>query len=275
VFNSVITRGNRQVDRLIVLAGLGILVTISWMYLFYIANDTSSMNMPMGPDMQDGKGMSAMKPSVPMAWSLSEWFAMFTMWSVMMIGMMIPSASPMILVFSKVNRQKKASGSPYGGTGIFVAGYIIIWSAFSVLATMVNFILHSNALLSGMMGHSDSMLLGGFLLVIAGIFQWTPWKDSCLSKCRTPMGFLITEWRDGSKGALVMGLKHGAYCVGCCWLIMALLFVLGVMNLVWIAALSVFVLVEKIVPNGLWIGRVSGLALIVWGLILIIPTISG
>lgn len=107
MFKSVTTRGNRHADRLIVLAGLGILVTISLMYLFYIANDTSGMNMPMGPDMQDSKGMSAMKPSVPMAWSLSEWFAMFTMWSVMMIGMMIPSASPMILVFSKVNRQKK------------------------------------------------------------------------------------------------------------------------------------------------------------------------
>ncbi len=268
MFESLTDSGSRNKDRFIVIIGLATLVVISWAYLMYVSNGMSDMDMAHGSN--DGMGMSVMKPDLPMPWVIGDWVSMFVMWTVMMIGMMIPSASPMILLFSRVNRQKKDGGKPYVGTFIFVFGYVVIWGVFSALATILNYLLHSNSLMSGMMGQSDSMLFAGCLLIAAGIFQWTPLKNACLTKCRTPMGFLMTEWREGPSGAWAMGLKHGIYCVACCWLIMALLFVLGVMNLVWIAVLSLFVLIEKIVPNGLWVGRVSGIALIVWGALLLV-----
>jgi len=183
---------------------------------------------------------------------------------------MLPTASPMILMFSTVNRQKRERDQSYAETGIFVSGYALIWVLFSVGATVLNWLLHTNSLLSGMMGESTSNILGGVLLISAGIFQWTPIKKACLNNCRTPMGFLMTNWKDGRAGALRMGLEHGMFCLGCCWLIMALLFVLGVMNLIWIAALTVFVLIEKIAPKGDWISRIAGIGFMIWGAFLFI-----
>ena len=255
-------------DRLIVVAGLLVLIVASWSYLFFVSTDMKNSGMQMSPEIGNDMRMSAVTADI-MPWGTAEWISMFVMWSVMMIGMMIPSASPMILLFSKVNRQRREGNQPYVSTGIFMLGYVIVWTFFSVVATSANYILHANALLSGMMGQSESAILGGCLLIAAGIFQWTPWKNTCLNQCRTPMGFLMTEWRDGGIGALSMGLKHGLYCTACCWLIMSLIFVLGVMNLVWIAALSIFVLLEKIAPKGLWISRASGIAFVIWGSLLL------
>jgi predicted metal-binding membrane protein len=145
-----------------------------------------------------------------------------------------------------------------------VIGYVAAWTGFSIAATLAQEVLHSAALVSSM-GIGTSRIFGGIVLMATGIFQWTPLKNACLHHCRSPIGFMLTEWRDGNRGAFQMGLHLGAYCVGCCWLLMALLFIAGVMNLWWIAAITAFVLLEKVAPAGLWIARASGLMLLLWG----------
>lgn len=242
-------------DRLVVLGGLVLVVLLAWAYVFYLAQNMT-------------QGMSAAMPHM-MRWGLVDWGSMFLMWSVMMVAMMVPSAAPMVLIFSTVNRRRQQQELPYVATGVFLLGYLLIWTVFSAIATVGNWALHTHALLSGMMGGSTTAMLGGSLLLAAGIFQWTPLKYACLSHCRSPLGFIMTEWREGQIGALRMGLKHGTYCLLCCWLLMALLFVMGIMNLVWIAALAGFVLLEKASPKGTWISRVSGLGLVAWGVFLL------
>src|SRR6266478_1332200 len=155
--------------------------------------------------------------------------------------------------------------SPFVPTAIFVAGYLAVWTGFSAIAAVAQCALHATALLSPAMV-STSPLLGGILLVAAGVFQWTPMKSACLTNCRSPLSFLTTDWREGKGGAFSMGLKHGAHCTGCCWFLMALLFVAGVMNMWWVAIIAILVLLEKAAPKGLWIGRIAGLLLAVWGI---------
>ena len=179
----------------------------------------------------------------------------------------------MILTFAKVQRNRREQERPFIATGIFIAGYLAVWTAFSALAAIAQWILHGKALLSHMMV-STSPELGGGLLIVAGIFQWTPLKHSCLRHCRSPLSFLMTGWREGKLGAFGMGLKHGAYCTGCCWFLMALLFVAGVMNMWWVGAIAGFVLVEKIAPRGLWLGRIAGLLLAGWGVWVIIDLVQ-
>ena len=203
------------------------------------------------------------------SWTGVDFGLMFVMWAVMMTAMMVPTASPMILIFARVNRNRKEQDKPYASTGIFLAGYVVVWSGFALGATAAQWGLSSLALLSPMMV-STSAYLGGGLLIAAGLFQWSPIKYACLSKCRTPLGFIMAEWRDGRGGAIVMGLRHGSYCLGCCWVLMGLLFVLGVMNLLWIAALSAFVLIEKVSPRGYTVSRITGVGLVGWGLYLVI-----
>ena len=149
-------------------------------------------------------------------------------------------------------------------TGVFLAGYLVVWTGFSALAAVAQWVLHAEAFLSPLMV-STSPILGGSLLIVAGVFQWTPLKSSCLAHCRSPLSFLMTDWREGKLGAFVMGLKHGAFCTGCCWFLMALLFVAGVMNIWWIAIIAVLVLLEKVAPRGLLVGKVAGLLLSAWG----------
>lgn len=189
---------------------------------------------------------------------------MFVMWFVMMVAMMLPSAAPMILTFAAIQRRRQAQGGAIVPTGVFVAGYLAIWAAFSLLATSAQFGLEHAALVSPMMGKAAPWL-GAALLVGAGLFQFAPLKDVCLDKCRSPIGFIMTEWRDGARGALVMGLRHGAFCTGCCWALMALLFVGGVMNLLWVAVLALFVLIEKVLPAGGRLGKAGGALLVAWG----------
>jgi predicted metal-binding membrane protein len=198
-------------------------------------------------------------------WDISTVPPLFLMWANMMVAMMIPSAAPMILTFAMVNRKRGQSQWPLGPAGIFLSGYLSVWVAFSLLVAVLQWMLHAGALLSPRMV-SSSPVFGGAVLIAAGIFQWTPWKRACLTHCRSPLAFLMTGWREGKSGAWVMGLQQGAYCTGCCWVLMLLLFVAGVMNLFWIAVITLFVLVEKFVPKGLWLGRMAGAGLVGWGI---------
>jgi predicted metal-binding membrane protein len=242
-------------DRTIVLAGVAGLSALAWAYLLALAWRMPHREMAMAmPHMQ--------------AWEATEVLLTWVMWAVMMVAMMTPSAAPMILMFATVNRRRRGQQGPFVPTTTFLLGYLLVWGGFSVVATLAQWGLHTAALLSPMMV-STSPMLGGLLLLAAGIFQWTPLKSTCLTQCRSPLGFLMTEWREGAWGALLMGLRHGRYCVGCCWVLMALLFVAGVMNLLWVAAIAAFVLVEKVLPRGELVGRVVGSMLMLAGLVLL------
>jgi predicted metal-binding membrane protein len=234
-----------------VLAALGFVTLLSWAYLFYDA-----------ARMADLPACCA----IP-RWSsfhLADLLMLAVMWTIMMVAMMLPSAAPMILLFARITRQRRDAGRPYTSTFLFASGYVIVWTAFSLAATLLQWGLHESALLSRDMASANTWF-GGGLLLAAGIFQFTPLKVRCLSHCRSPMQFLMSDWREGAAGAITMGLRHGWHCLGCCWALMALLFVLGVMNLLWVAALTTFVLLEKIAPTGLRVGKVAGVLLIAWG----------
>jgi predicted metal-binding membrane protein len=189
------------------------------------------------------------------------------MWSVMMVAMMVPSATPMVLTFATVNRRRKERQAPYVPVAIFLAGYLVVWTGFSVAATTAQFWLQSVRLLSMEMV-STSTIFAASLLIGAGVFQWTPLKQRCLTQCAGPLSFLMSSWREGRKGALVMGLRHGLYCLGCCWAVMALLFAAGVMNLLWVGGLSLFVLVEKLAPK--LVSRAGGVAMAAAGVWLLL-----
>jgi predicted metal-binding membrane protein len=197
-------------------------------------------------------------------WNVGDTAGLAVMWIVMMIAMMIPSVAPVILLFAGVSRRRRVRGVPAAPVSVFTAGYLLAWTGYAILAALIQSALHSAALLSPAMA-TASPLLGGGLLLVAGIYQWLPLKGACLSHCRSPLGFFSTEWREGVRGALVMGFRHGSYCVGCCWALMALLFVAGVMNLLWVAAIAGLVLAEKAVPNGRLVGRIAGVLLAGWG----------
>jgi predicted metal-binding membrane protein len=187
----------------------------------------------------------------------------FVMWSIMMVGMMLPSALPMVLAFSELNgRESAPTHRRLARTAAFVAAYVVVWVGYSAVASVAQFFLRAHGLGSEAIA---SPVLSGMVLLGAGAFQWSALKYRCLERCRTPMGFLLTEWRSGLKGSFVMGLRHGTNCLGCCWGLMALMFVVGAMNLLWMAVLSVFCLVEKAAPGGPFFGRFAGVVLVVWG----------
>ncbi|HZJ27698.1 MAG TPA: DUF2182 domain-containing protein [Acidimicrobiia bacterium] len=238
--------------RLFVAAGLVFVVVLSWAYLIFLSARMGDMQSPFAMPMTS-------------AWTGQDVVLMWTMWAVMMAGMMLPSAAPMIGAYATTVR----SDTPglHGSTALFVAGYLAAWSGFAALATGAQWVLHDAALVNAM-GVSTSSWLGGLLLLAAGAYQFTRVKDACLRQCRTPLGFLLNEWRDGQRGAVVMGVRHGAVCVGCCWALMTLLFVLGVMNLWWIALVAAVVLLEKILPSRA-ISHALGASLMVWGAALV------
>jgi predicted metal-binding membrane protein len=245
-------------DKAVILTGVALITAVAWIYMaaearrMYQTGICHCAGMKMsGPDLEP--------------WSLGTLAPLFLMWAEMMVAMMLPSAAPMILTFALVNRKRREQQRPYVPATIFALGYLIAWGGFSALAAALQWYLHGKALLSPLMV-STSPALAGALLMAAGIFQWTPLKHACLRHCRSPLSFLMTDWREGIGGAFGMGVKHGAYCTGCCWILMLLLFVAGVMNIFWIAVISVLVLAEKLAPNGLAVGRISGGALILWGL---------
>lgn len=236
-------------DRIVVVAGLLTVIALSWAYLVAGA----------GMSMHEMDGM--LMPMRMEPWSLRYAALVFVMWTVMMSAMMLPSAAPMMLLYGTISTRRQTGSL---GTASFGLGYIVIWALFSVAAVALQFAMEQAALLSPMM-ETTSIALAGTVLISAGLYQFTPLKQACLRRCRSPLDFMMTEWREGNAGAFVMGLRHGLYCLGCCWLLMLLLFVGGVMNLMWIAALAVFVLIEKLAPAGHWMGRAAGLALVVWG----------
>ena len=199
------------------------------------------------------------------AWELYDFWMLFFMWTVMMIAMMTPSVLPMVSMYVTVTGSKKSKGQAYTPTIIFLSGYLIAWTLFSVAISIAQYPLHVVGLLNPMMD-SRSYLLSGIILVLAGIYQWTPWKDACLEQCRSPLHFLMTSWREGKWGAVRMGIHHGIYCVGCCWALMAVMFAVGVMNVMWMLVIAFFVLAEKISPfSSKYIRIISGIGLVTWG----------
>jgi len=248
-------------DRLVVGAGLVILTVVSWIYLAGMAGGLRSAAAQS--EMHRAMGMPEMG-----AWGLRQLVALCVMWSVMMVGMMVPSASPMMLLVLGVYRQRGGDEARTAAIA-FIIGYLLAWTGFSLIAAVTQFALHESALMSGEMA-MRSALVAGPILLAAGIYQLLPIKGACLSHCRLPLATLAQEWREGPKGALVMGVRHGLFCVGCCWALMALLLVVGVMNLLWVAIIAGFVLIEKLAPKGPLFGRVAGVLLIAWGCFVLI-----
>jgi len=209
-------------------------------------------------------------PPMGNMWMLSDFFLLFMMWSVMMIAMMTPSILPMLMLYTTLNVRKKAQGQESVTPMILLAGYLLSWVLFSLFITLPQYYLHTNGFLNMMM-EPMHVYLASFVLILAGIYQFTPYKDACLNVCQSPLSFLTNNWQDGKLGAFVIGYKHGFYCVGCCWALMLTLFALGVMNILWVIVLTVFVLFEKLSYNyPLAYRRVVGAFLITWGLIIVV-----
>ncbi len=239
-------------DQLTLWGGLVIITALAWLYL---------IRMPMAPE--DLPGIAARLLGVLPAQAADLWLT-FMMWAVMMVAMMLPSASPMIAMYARIARSR--GDSLRYAVWFFAGAYVVVWTLFSVAATAGQFVLQRAALLRADL--TTPPLIGAIILAAAGVFQLTPLKDACLGHCRSPLGFFMTEWRSGSGGAFAMGFRHGAFCVGCCWALMALLFVMGAMNLAWVAALSAFVRIEKATPWGRAIARTSGVAMVIAGIAL-------
>jgi predicted metal-binding membrane protein len=243
------------------LAGLAGITIAAWVYVVVTARRMAPGSAGMGEHSM-APTMDAMTGVQP--WTATEFGLRLAMWAVMMVAMMVPTAAPMTLMYAAVARKAAAQHNPVAPTFIFVTGYIAMWTVFSLVATVAQRALDQAALLSPMMV-STSAVFGAALLIAAGVYQFTPLKNACLRNCRAPAHFLSRYWRTGNLGAFRMGLRLGAYCVGCCWILMGLLFVGGVMNLLWIAAIAIFVLLEKTIPFGEVSGRVVGAAMIIVG----------
>jgi predicted metal-binding membrane protein len=242
------------IERVALCITIAAITALAWLYL---------LRMPIMVDDFGGFAAYLLHLMQPRA---AEFTILFLMWSVMMVAMMLPGALPMLETYARVVRTKSAH--PSVSVAIFAAAYVLIWTIFSAAATGLEFLLQRTGVI-------DSMLTArppaaGAILLLGGIYQMTPLKSVCLTGCRSPIGFLMTNWRDGTRGALSMGLRHGAVCLGCCWMLMILLFVFGVMNLLWIAALTIFIVLEKLIPRGEWIARIAGVAMIAGGLAFLI-----
>jgi predicted metal-binding membrane protein len=215
-------------------------------------------------DMSAGPGMSPMMK--PQPFGPVQLSGLFLMWAVMMGAMMLPTAAPMTVAYARMRATERGGRGPWVSVLLFAGGYVATWSAFSAGATLVQGMLTELAYMtSATMKIAPGPLAGG-VLIAAGVYQFLPVKQACLRQCRTPIGFLMTQWREGDWGAFVMGWRHGLFCVGCCWALMGLLFVVGVMNAHWIVALTIYVLIEKLVPNSLFVTRLLGFSLIGTGI---------
>jgi len=288
-------------DRMIVYVGAGIVLLFSWLYILGMGwhmntlpfiDNPSAMNMDIPKDsmsMEKDGMKSSMNMDKPMdmnlksslitdiltwmppmgnIWVFSDFFLLFMMWAVMMVAMMTPSILPMLMLYTTLNSRKKTQGQESISPMVLLSGYLSSWVLFSLFITLPQYFLHTNGLLNMMM-EPMHIYLAAFVLIMAGIYQFTPYKDACLNVCQSPLSFLTNNWQDGKLGAFIIGYKHGFYCVGCCWALMLTLFALGVMNILWVIVLTIFVLFEKLSYNyPLAYRRVVGFFLITWGLLL-------
>jgi predicted metal-binding membrane protein len=245
-------------DRTLVVAGLAAIIALAWVWLLMGAG-LHMDEMDMG-----GGQIMLMAPT----WTLGYGATIFIMWIVMMAAMMLPSAAPAILLVAALARQRDERHAVVSSWQ-FASGYLLIWGAFSLIATGLQFALDRAGLLSEAMA-SGSAVLAALLLISAGIYQWTPWKQACLRHCRSPIDFLTRYWRQGAFGPMRAGAWHGTFCLGCCWMLMALLFVGGLMNMFWIAGLALLVLIEKLFPFGRRVSQITGAALIGWGVFVLV-----
>jgi predicted metal-binding membrane protein len=260
-------------ERTITAAALAVLCVLAWAYVLtgaglgLSARDMTTLALFPHRIAQPMAAMPGMAMP-PAAWSPGAWALTIAMWWTMMVAMMAPSAAPTILLYARVRGDAVAQGQAAAGlarTGAFAAGYVLIWLGFSVAAAVLYWGLERAGLVSAATMGSQSKWLSAAVLIAAGLYQLTPLHGVCLSHCRAPAAFLSRHWRPKVAGAVRLGMLHGAYCVGCCWMLMALLFVGGVMNLAWIAALTLLILAEKLVPGGRNVARASGIALLGWG----------
>ncbi|MFD2051624.1 DUF2182 domain-containing protein [Mesorhizobium calcicola] len=274
-------------DRTVVAAALVLIAVLAWAYVLWLAADmampdaatpsaasggTAGMDMS-GMDM-GGMDMGAAVAPGFRAWAPADFAFIFAMWAVMMVGMMTPSVAPMVLLYAGVGRKARAGGRPIASTAWFFTGYLLVWVAFSVAATGAQWLLASLTLLNPTMA-TNSTVLGGLVLIAAGLYQWTPMKGVCLRQCQAPIAFLASHggFRSDPLGALRFGIDHGAYCLGCCWALMTLLFVGGVMNVLWIAGIAILILLEKTVPTGQLIPRISGALMAAIGVWLVVQAL--
>ena len=252
-----------RLDRLGVISTLLAGTTLAWVYLFRLADGMTGSAMPMAA--------IQVRP-----WEAADFILIFLMWAIMMVGMMVPSAAPTVMIYAAIARKAARDRTVVAPTAVFVSGYVVLWTLFCVLATMAQWGLDQASLLSPMMV-TTSPAIGSGLLIAAGVYQITPIKSACLKHCRSPAHFLSEHWRKGITGAFRMGLEHGVFCVGCCWVLMGLLFLGGVMNLIWIAAIAMFVFVEKVIPmpDSPMPSRLTGGTMILGGSILLLMWASG
>jgi len=240
-------------DRILLASCILLLTALAWIYLFRLDQQMSA-----------AESMARMGMSIDTPWTVRDFTLTFAMWSIMMIGMMTPTALPVLLLFMQMRTGRGSSNSSQAAA-MFAVGHITIWIAFSVAVALLQWGLHQAALLSPDMTVTRSWI-AGVILIGAGVYQLTPAKSRCLTSCQSPVGFLLANWREGLKGAFQLGIRHGSYCLGCCWALMLVLFVVGVMNLAWVALITAFIFLEKFGPTGARLARVSGAAIILAGI---------
>lgn len=243
-------------DRSIIASCILLITALAWAYLI-------QLDRQMASSAASATMMANMGVTIDAPWGARDVILTFAMWAVMMTGMMTPSAAPVLLLFTDMQSKRGTGGAPTKGL-LFGFGYVALWVAFSAAAALAQWGLHQGVWLSPNMAVTSSRL-AGIILMAAGAYQLTPAKGACLKQCQSPLGFLLSNWRDGAVGALHMGIRHGAYCLGCCWALMCVLFVVGVMNLAWVAALTAFVLLEKFGRTGAYVARAGGVVMLGFG----------
>jgi predicted metal-binding membrane protein len=267
-------------DRAIVLAAIAVIVLLAWLYLFLsgarMAGADGGADVGAGAGAMGGMTMSAAADARMAPWSAADFLLMLAMWAAMMVGMMLPSVAPMLLIYARVVRSAEQRGHPFAATGWFASGYVAAWTAFALLATAAQWLLEQAAMTTPMIAIADRPLAGA-LMMAAGAYQLTPAKNACLGRCRSPLQFIQSQggFRPERSASVRMGLKHGAYCIGCCWALMSLLFLGGVMNFLWIAALAAIVLAEKLLPAGPLLARASGAIFLIAGTVLVLGALQG
>ncbi len=248
-------------EKAIMIGIMAILLIFSWGYMFFF----------MASEMPCANSGSAISMTHHQGWGTADFLMAFVMWAVMMIGMMVPSVAPWVLALCGVSARDPRS-SPLFSAGGFLMGYLAVWTVYSFVAAGLQWGLHTVIHLSPQL-RGASPVPEGTLLLVAGIYQWTPLKNACLAHCRSPLGFFLTSWKEGRFGSFQMGFQHGLYCVGCCWALMALSFIAGLMNLLWMAAITIFLLIDHTTPVGYWFTRAAGVLLLGSGIWILAATL--